>query len=468
MNYIKKVLRNAFILVIIIIITGCNGGGMESWVHEDVDSEFTKQTFSKKALQEDSEYLITEMYNRHPVFDKITNEADISAKILSVKSNIRENMTRQEFFNVIGAINPEFKDGHSFVFPLLAEGTFSENQGKHLFPFGIIVRNNSLYINKTYTNKSNGIKLNKGSKVVSINGLPGETILEKLAKYGHGETATLRKHMSSVFFHYWLKAIYNWEGNFNIVVELNKKENTIVVSNTEAWESDQDNVGDNWIEVMPNQIAYLKLGSFDVDEDVGYNQFIEDAFLKIQREKLSKLIIDVRGNTGGQTQAGAEVIKYLTSEKLNQASAAIEKLSENTNGILGYKGEPGEIIKMDVTNDAIIEPVDESNRFKGEVILLIDEMTFSAGIVFATTIQDHNLAKLVGQATGGHANQTGNITTFHLPNTKLLVLVPSRYITRVSGDTSMHSVQPDLIVHEGADPNVDRTLQISLGLFENN
>ncbi|WP_461599794.1 S41 family peptidase [Winogradskyella sp.] len=464
----KHLLRNTFLLMLIITVYGCGEGGIKAWINEDVDSEFTKQTFAKKALQKDLEYLITEMYNRHPVLDEIANEADISSKISNIKSEIQEDMTRQEFFKIIGSLNPEFKDGHSFVFPLLAEGTMAENKGKYLFPFGVIVRNNSLYLKKTYTNISSGIKLEKGSKIVSINGIPGEAILRKLAEYGHGETATLRMHMSSVFFHYWLKAIYDWDGNFSVVFEHNKNKTNLVVSNPDNWNSEQDHMGDNWLEVMPDQMAYLKLGTFDVDEETGYEQFVEDAFLKIQEENISKLIIDVRGNTGGQTQAGAEVIKYLTSEKINQASAAIEKLSESTNGIFGYKGKPGEIIKMDVTKDAIIEPVAQSKRFNGEVILLIDEMTFSAGIVFATTIQDHNLARLVGQPTGGHANQTGNITTFHLPNTKLLVLVPCRYITRVSGDTSLHRVEPDITVYEDADPKIDKTFQVALGLLNNN
>jgi hypothetical protein len=468
MNRIKNILSNVFILMTLISIMGCSGGGIEAWIHEDVDNDFTTHTFSKKALQEDLDYLMSEMHKRHPVFEKITNEADISNKISTIRDRIHENMTRHEFFNVIGILNPEFKDGHSFVFPLLAEGTFAENQGKYLFPFGVMIHNNSLFLNKTYTNRFNEIKIEKGSKIVSINGLSGETVLKKLAEYGHGETETLRMHMSSVFFHYWLKAIYDWQGDFNVVFEHNSKKSNLVVSNPENWKSVQDHIGDNWLEVMPNQTAFLKLGSFDVDDDPSsYKELIENAFGEIQTKNISKLVIDVRGNTGGQTQAGAEVIKYLTNKKLNQASAAIEKLSKDTNGIFGYKGEPGEIIKMDVTNDAVIEPVDKSKKFKGKVILLIDELTFSAGIVFATTIQDHKLAKLLGQPTGGHANQTGNITTFHLPNTKLLVLVPCRYITRVSGDTSMHNVQPDLVVNESTDPNLDNTLQVALAILGN-
>jgi C-terminal processing protease CtpA/Prc len=251
-------------------------------------------------------------------------------------------------------------------------------------------------------------------------------------------------------------------------LEYDGKQTFLEISNPNNWESAQDKLGDYWLEILPNQVAYLKLGTFDVDEDNGYEAFIEESFAKIQKQYLSKLIIDVRGNTGGQTDAGAQVIKYLTDKTLNQASSAIEKLNEDNNGLLGYKGEPGEIVQLDVISDELIEPVEASNRYKGETIVLMDEMVYSAGIVFLTTIQDHKLATLVGQSTGGHANQTGNMSPFYLPNTKLLVLAPSLYITRPSGDTSEQVVIPDVIVNNDKDAMKDRTLEASLELFSIN
>ncbi|MTI20793.1 hypothetical protein E1176_07160 [Fulvivirga sp. RKSG066] len=458
-------IRTISLLLLIWVITGC--GGIEEWIHDDVDEAFTDKTFSKKELAEDLEFLKTQMAERHPVFHELTDSDSIVAKFESINSNLKSDMSRQDFFKLIGKFNPYFKDGHSFIFPLLAEGYYHEENGQYLYPFGVYVNDQSIYINKTYKHKSNSITIEKGTRVVSINGVAGETILKELAEYGHGETATLRMHMSTLLFHYWLHAIYGWQGNFELVLEHNDQLTTITAFNPENWESKQNKLGDNWLDIMPNQIAYLRLGSFDVDEEAGFEEFVENAFAQIQQQKISKLIIDVRGNTGGQTDAGAVVIKYLTNKELNQASTAIEKLNEDNNGLFGYKGEPGEIIEIDVTNDEIIEPVEESKRFKGEVIVLIDEMTYSAGVVFVTTIQDHKLAKLVGQPTGGHANQTGNLNPFYLPNTKLLVLAPSRYITRVSGETRKQTVQPDVIVNKGNDPEVDRTLEVSQGLFTN-
>ena len=63
------------------------------------------------------------------------------------------------------------------------------------------------------------------------------------------------------------------------------------------------------------------------------------------------------------------------------------------------------------------DDVAADTRFKGRVAVLIDELTYSAGILFATTMQDHKLATVVGRPTGGFANQTDNMMPTRLPAT---------------------------------------------------
>lgn len=463
-NTIKNTLRATVLVMSTIVLTGCSGG-IESWIHDDVDQEFINQTFSEQALKKDLDYLYQQMQAINPVFDKKTDKKKIQSQLESLHDQIKDKMNRQDFFRLIGKINPYFQDGHSFIFPLLAEGTYAQEEGQQLFRFGVSVNDQSLYFNKTYKHQTDGKIIKKGTKILSINGKSVTSLLKELSEYGHGETANLRMHMSTLLFRYWLCAVYDWKGEFELLIEWEGEQTLITITNPDDWKSEEDTQGDYWLDVLPNQIAYLKIGTFDVDEDSDYYDFIEESFAEINKKNLTQLIIDVRGNTGGQSDAGAEIIQYLTDKSINQASSAIEKLNEDNNGFFGYKGKPGEIVELDVIDDELIEPVDVSKRYQGETIVLIDEMTYSAGIVFATTIQDHKLATLIGQPTGGHANQTGNMTPFYLPNTKLLVLVPSLYITRPSGDQSNSSVQPDVIVNKGQDLSIDKTLEVSLTSF---
>ncbi|MDP3908247.1 MAG: S41 family peptidase [Novosphingobium sp.] len=126
-----------------------------------------------------------------------------------------------------------------------------------------------------------------------------------------------------------------------------------------------------------------------------------------------------------------------------QVAQARERLNADNNGLLGYRGQPGKMVAFDLT-DKVIEPADPQKHFSGPVAVLIDELTYSAGILFATTLQDHGLAVLAGRPTGGFANQTGNMMPSRLPNTGFTAYIATREFVRPSGDLRVGPVIPDL------------------------
>lgn len=333
-----------------------------------------------------------------------------------------------------------------------------------MFPLNINIHNGKIYARQNYVRESDNYTINKDIAISKINNVTSEEIINELQKYSHGETAELRKHMSTLLFPYWIYSIFDFKNSFIIETEDNKP--PLNISKEDIWETQDENLIENWFKMQTNDTGYLRLGSFDVNTESGeFSDIIEGAFTELKKNNAKNLIIDVRNNTGGQTDAGAKVISYLTTKRLNQASMASEKLNQDNNGIFGYRGKPGETVEIDVTNGQMIEPADADLHFSGKTLVLINEMTYSAGIVFATTVQDHGLATLVGQATGGFSNQTGNMVPFYLPNTKLLVLAPSRYIRRVSGLQANQPVMPDTLVIENPATAQDDTLSAALGIL---
>ena len=139
-------------------------------------------------------------------------------------------------------------------------------------------------------------------------------------------------------------------------------------------------------------------------------------FAAISEPGVSRLIIDVRGNTGGQSDAGARIIQSVQNPPAAQVSRARERLHDENNGLLDYRGAAGSMREL-VVDYKLIQPAPDDTRFKGRVAVLIDELTYSAGILFATTMQDHKLATVVGRPTGGFANQTDNMMPTRLPAT---------------------------------------------------
>jgi C-terminal processing protease CtpA/Prc len=85
----------------------------------------------------------------------------------------------------------------------------------------------------------------------------------------------------------------------------------------------------------------------------------------------------------------------------------------------------------------------------------------------ATAVQDCKVGTLVGQSTGGFANQTGQINFFELPQTQLRAFVPSRLMIRPNGDIKTQSVIPDVVVRDQLDGIADTVLDSTLALIAN-
>lgn len=414
--------------------------------HEKKYGNDINKAIEPSLLIEDVNFLIESLEKRHVDFYQRANKDSIKLIKEKIISNITKSMNRVEFFKIIARFNPYFNDAHCLVFPLTQEADEKKEKGFPLFPFLVKLNDNAFLVPvQTYIRTSDGTKLDKSNAITSINGIPTAHILETIQKYSHGETSILRKNMTTLLFSDWLFSLYGWCGEFKITLD---NGTNIIVKTSDKWKSNNINVDQyNSMEILEDNIGYLKLGSFDVDEvKEDYEKFIDSSFLTLSKKKVEKLIIDVRGNTGGQSDAGALVLSYLTNKNLCQVSKAYDRIHEGNSGWFNIYGKPGELKTVDLSSDDLIKPVGNDKQFKGEVVVLFDEMTYSAGIIFITIIQDYNLAKTMGRPTAGFANQTGNIESFELPNSNLIVYVPSRKFVRVNGKTINHKVTPDIII----------------------
>ncbi|MBE1301382.1 MAG: hypothetical protein GJ680_15955 [Alteromonadaceae bacterium] len=440
-----------FLIVVLtsVLLSGCFNFSLEGWIHDDVDQEFTNKEFTSEQIHQDIDFLVETMRQRHPAYALYVDEPALLQKVADIKSQITDGFTRQEAFTYIAQLTPFFNDGHSILFPLLAELTYAEESGVQVFPFGVKVRNQQIFLASAYTRMQDNFSLPSDTEITAINGVSASSIVAKLAKMSHGETPELRESVLGLLFHYWLYAVYDVKGDISISCNMQGESKELLLANEDQWEPAAGELKDYSLDLLAGNVGYLRIGTFDVANDMdSYKKFVAAAFEELSQKQVQKLIIDVRGNTGGQSDAGAEVIQYLINAPVSQASYAIEKLNADTNGLFGYKGKPGEIKELSVESDGMVKPVTADKRYQGEVVVLIDRLSYSATILFSATILDHGIARLAGEPTGGFANQTGNLAPFYLPNSKLLMLAPGRYIIRPSGDRNNTPVIPHIELHK--------------------
>lgn len=406
------------------------------------------------ALKEDLALWRRAVLERHPRFFGQTRLDDpAEAAFKAAEAAFDQAMSHRQAFAILGRLNPFLRDAHTLLLPWLSGEAPNEEETKRQFPFGIDVKTNArLRLRSGWVEAGTGRKLDQGSEILAINGLSSSDVLKRLQPYGHGETDKLQLHMLSVMMPEWLDAVMGWRDRFAITLSNGGAAQNLTLTRSSQWKPVTDPALADMpsVEWLDDGAALMRIPTFDVDEHPEvYNQAVDAAFAKIRAKGISRLLLDVRGNTGGQSDAGAKVIRYFLDRPRAQASRARERLNSDNNGVMGYRGEPGSMIEFDL-EEKMMQPLDPALRFTGQVAVLIDELTYSAGILFATTMQDLKLARLVGRPTGGFANQSGNMMPTRLPSTGFTAFIATRDFIRPNGDARVHPVQPDVVVADDA------------------
>ena len=226
-----------------------------------------------------------------------------------------------------------------------------------------------------------------------------------------------------------------------------------------------------------NELAYMKIGAmagFDALES-DYNK-IKD-FLK-DVEEYDKLIIDIRGNSGGEDDYWKRIVELLIDQPLEVQYYSFFKNGHRLE-LDGYRvdglttlndldeeklKELPEEVQNDFAfykiNDIKINPLEEIN-FKGKIYLLVDGEVNSQAENFASFAKDTGFARLVGERTGGNKSFE-DIPIAYLRNSKFAVSYSRELVINADGTISMETkTTPDIEVDSTIDEdfNKDKSIQ---------
>ena len=187
--------------------------------------------------------------------------------------------------------------------------------------------------------------------------------------------------------------------------------------------------------MLDNKIGYIKVTGF---EDTTVGQF-EAALLDLTEQKMESLIIDLRGNPGGNLSVVVEMCDMILPE------GTIVSV-EDRNG----KGES-------FTSD-------EEHKLNVPLAVLINGNSASASEIFAGAVKDYGIGTLVGTTTFGKGI-VQNI--YGLPDNTSFKITSSEYFT--PNGTNIHGVgvEPDVVIeyeyneeNQEADNQLDKAVEI--------
>lgn len=430
----------------ILMLTACSKPHLEIFPPLS-DASLSTTELTVEQMHEDIDAFYTGVSERHPDLDRYAEAAELDRAVAELKAQITQPMNRTGFYQVVGQLSHTFNDGHSFLIWPYQELNLLQQEGSKPFPFAVEINAEGMFLKHSYI--QNGRTLPSGSQLLAINGLPVDEIIDTSQRFVGGETRLLRENVVAYRLGTLLWSVFGYIDDFEVILDRQGTRETVAVQRSDNWQIDP--VGDSqrkeqfFFEQRSPGLGYLYIGHFDVDPN-WFEEFVDESFTTIRSEGIHTLIIDIRDNPGGNTDSAGYLASYLADEPFLMVSEVREKLNSDNRGLFGYRGKTGETL-IDPWND-YLDPKKPGTRFDGEVFLLISPISYSAAIVFATTLKDYQMATLVGQTTGGFANQTAQGNLFNLPHSELRAYVPTRLLLRPSGNTEVHGVRPDIVTRQ--------------------
>jgi hypothetical protein len=376
----------------------------------------------------------------HPGLYRYNSKAQMDARFDALAEAFTKSKTIQETFLHLTRFTAAIKCGHTYSSffnqpKATAEALFS---GRDKLPLHFKWRDGRMIVVKDV---SPGGTIARGTEVLSLNGVPAKTVLTTLIPMvrADGANDAKRRYLLEVK---GLESVETFDAYYPLVFPLKAPEFALTLRAPDGTESKtvlsaidlaarrtartakQPMVKDgpkDWSLAFRDGAAVLKM-----DDWVTYNTkwdwrgFLDNAFLELAEKRPHGLVIDLRGNEGGE-DCGHEIIARLIDRDLaleayerrvrfrtapenlwtylDTWDNSFRKLGETAQDVGGgfYR------LKATAEGGQIIKP--KSPGFKGKVAVLIDAGNSSATFQFASTIKREKLGLLVGETTGG--NQRG-------------------------------------------------------------
>jgi C-terminal processing protease CtpA/Prc len=231
------------------------------------------------------------------------------------------------------------------------------------------------------------------------------------------------------------------------------------------------------------QIAHLTYSSFGTTVEEGQT-FMKRAFETIQSKGSKALILDLRGNGGGEDQLGKLLFSYLVDAPFiyyedliaTKMSFSFAKYTDPHRDLIVPAGvaelrPDGRVHMLKYENLGLQQP--NKPTFTGPVYILINGGCLSTTAEFLTEVHVHHRATFIGEESAGcyYGSTSGEVVRITLPNTKLGIYIPLvSYYMAVGGShehDAARGIIPDYPVERSiADllARVDRDFDLALEL----
>jgi len=413
------------------VVTGLAGLALLIFLfHCGREPRLPVRKFSAEQLRGDFHQLEQQL-GRHVRY--FTDDREVAEVCARHYAQIIDSMSVLEFCRLIAPVLAAVRCGHARLsLPRPLEQELDERG--HYLPLDIRAIGDSLYLVRGYPERE---MISPGSAVLSINGRPADKIIERLKRClpADGDNETFKYWtINQDFAAAYLEFVDDPE-EFNLRVRARGDTitQTIAISaqsrrairqyRREHGPATKDTALVSSSFAPDGRYALLQVHSFCFYQEL--DEFIRtiDAFFNELRERnITNLILDLRGNDGGDPYSSAYLLGYLLGKPFRYFAEHSAPLYEDLKGLQPPPKHP----------------------FTGALYVLIDGGCFSTTGHFCSLLKYHRVGIFIGEETGGSFACNGGYQDVCLDHTGICFLLSrTTFITAVEGLAAGRGILPD-------------------------
>lgn len=423
------------------------------------------QPLNASLLREDFRTFRKALTENHPDMYRYRSRESLNRLLDSCEAAIDAPMNLIEFGNLIRFAVSALECGHTSG-SLPGEVMESYAASVPMFPLKVWFAGDHAFV---LCSRNENVPT--GAEILSIDGESMEQIHRKLLQYlpSDGPIQTKKNAtLNNDAFLFLYNFIYGPKTSYHVRVatpEGHSREVTLLPAHFENTGCPAYKTGND---ARPLDVTYpgqaralLTIRTFSrqriLNAGLDFPAFLEKTFAALRQRQIQSLVIDLRGNGGGDDVYGALLYSYLTGEPFRYF-AALRSLAKP---VMAADDHPGL---------AIQQPA--GLHFQGKVYVLADGRTFSTAADFCAIARSNARAVFIGEETGGgyEGNNSGGTVRVTLPHSGVQVAVPTiRYANAVKpaalpgrGIIPDYTVIPsisDMLTEK--DPQLQKALELS-------
>lgn len=394
---------------------------------------------SVEEQQIDFDVFNTAILKKEGRIDIHISEVQFKKDLQELGEKLRSEKSLIEQYKLFSSTLAKIECGHTQIYPnknVLREWLAERNTlpldyyliGKRLFVSKLDPRDRES-VNEGKDSFQRKKKINPNSEIITIDGLTVDSMMmfmgtfissdEDLVEFKYHQASQLfefYRHLALPFNKDSIEVTYVTSGDTSQlyfipgpapVYTMNTR---IYKSSDEAKQNDSE-YGD--FKIIKSKYGYFRFKSFVSSYGKEYDEFLHNSFSKLNTQKINKLVVDLRGNTGGVMQYA--FMKYLLGPDVELGRYVVEKPSNKKDPKFVKKAKVDyvkhkrmskkqeKLIKQGKFNNGLIKTakVDQNLVFDGQIVVITDEGTFSSAAMLACHLKTLANAKIVGRTAGG-------------------------------------------------------------------